>query len=73
MDTEQRVAKIIAEVRAARRRRGWKPGQIWAGKAGPRCEARTLKGKPCTRAAFVNGYCAKHGGGPITPLRSRTR
>ena len=65
MDTERRVAKIIGEVRAASRRRGWKPGQMWKCNAGPRCEARTGKGTRCTRAAYVNGFCGGHGGGLV--------
>src|SRR5262249_51026746 len=69
---QQRAAKIIAEVRAARR--GWKSGQIWKGKAGPRCRALTKNGTPCPHPMYVNGFCKRHGGGLIMDkLRDRIR
>jgi hypothetical protein len=62
---QERVEKLIAEVRAASRRRGWAPGQIWKGSAGPRCRATTKAGKPCPNPMYANGFCAKHGGGLV--------
>ena len=71
---EERIERLLREVRAASRRRGWKPGQIWRGTAGPRCSARTKAGKPCPKPAYVNGLCSRHGGGLVmaTP-RDRKR
>ena len=62
---DERIEKLLRDVRAASRHRGWKPGQIWKGKAGPRCAARTKAGNPCPNPAYVNGLCGRHGGGLV--------
>ena len=38
---KRRIARLISQVRMASR--GWRPGQLWKGKAGPRCKAQTRK------------------------------
>ena len=71
---EERIERLLREVRAASRRRGWKPGQICRGTAGPRCSARTKARKPGPNPAYVNGLCGRHGGGLVmATLRDRKR
>jgi hypothetical protein len=59
---ERRIKRLLSQVRMAIR--GWKPGQLWKGSAGPRCQATTNAGTACPSPTYVNGYCGRHGGGP---------